>query len=110
MRLTSRAVLSFRIGIDDQAWDKPGDGAEFIVFVQRSNSAITKVFSRYLDPKHNPDDRRWVEARISLKAFRDQDVRITLATGPGSAYDFNYDWALWSEPQIILNDDPVDHQ
>jgi hypothetical protein len=45
-------------------------------------------------------------ARISLKAFRDQDVQIILATSAGPDNDFNYDWALWAEPRIILTDDP----
>ena len=106
VHLSSRAVLAFRVGIDQAAWDEPGDGVEFTAFVSRANGARTKVFTRYIDPKHNPDDRGWIEARISLKAFRDQDVRIILATGPGPANDFNYDWALWAAPRIILNDDP----
>ena len=106
VHLSSKAVLTFWIGIDDSAWDKPGDGVEFTVFVNRANDARTKVFSRYLDPRHNPDDRRWMEGRVSLKAFRNEDVQIILATGPGPANDFNFDWAYWGEPQIILSDDP----
>jgi len=107
VHLSSRAVLAFRIGIDQAAWDQPGDGVEFTAFVSRANDARTKVFTRYLDPKHNLDDRGWIEGRISLKAFHDQDVQIILATGPGPANDFNYDWALWAEPRIILGDDPL---
>jgi len=105
VRLSSRAELCFWIGIDSGVWDKAGDGVEFSVFVSRANDARTKIFSRYLDPKHNPDDRRWVEGRVSLRAFRDQDVRITLATEPGPANDVAFDWALWAEPQIMLHDD-----
>ena len=107
VHLSSKAVLAFRIGIDQAAWDQAGDGVEFSAFVSRANDARTKVFTRYIDPKHNPDDRGWIEARISLKAFHDQDVQIILATGPGPANDFNYDWALWAEPRVILSDDPV---
>jgi hypothetical protein len=105
VHLSSKAVLTFWIGIEDDAWDKAGDGVEFTVFVRRGNDARTKVFSRYLDPKHNPDDRRWIEGRTSLKPFRNEDVQIILATGPGPANDFNFDWALWGEPQIVLNGD-----
>lgn len=105
VRLSSRAELCFWIGIDSSVWDKAGDGVEFSVFVSRANDARTKIYSRYLDPKHNPDDRRWVEGRVSLRTFRDQDVRIILATDPGPANDVNFDWALWAEPQIMLHDD-----
>ena len=105
VRLSSRAELCFWIGINSDVWDKAGDGVEFSVFVSRANDARTKIFSRYLDPKHNPDDRRWVEARVSLRQFRDQEVRIILATEPGPANDVNFDWALWAEPQIMFHDD-----
>jgi len=105
VHLSSRAVLAFRIGIDQAVWGQPGDGVEFTAFVSRANDARTKVFTRYIDPKHNLDDRGWIEGRISLKAFHDQDVHIILATGPGPANDFSYDWALWAEPRIILGDD-----
>lgn len=105
VHLSSKAVLGFWIGIDQKAWDKAGDGVDFTVFVSRANQARTKVYSRYLDPKHNPDDRRWVEGRVSLKMFRNEDVRIILTTGAGPSNDFEFDWALWAEPLILLADD-----
>jgi hypothetical protein len=106
VHLSNAAVMTFKIGIVSEAWDKTGDGVEFSVIVMRSNDAETKVYSRYVDPKHNAADRRWIDGRVSLAAFHDQDVQIKLATGPGPANDFSYDWALWSAPQIILNDSP----
>jgi hypothetical protein len=105
VHLSSQPMLSFKIGIDDRVWDKPGDGVQFSVFVNRSNNARTNIYERYVDAKHNADDRRWIEGRISLKAFRNQDVRLAFATGPGPAGDFNYDWALWSEAEILLAED-----
>ena len=104
VQLPGNAVLTFRIGIDQAVWDKPGDGVDFSVFVVRSNDAAVKVFSRYLDPKHRPEDRHWIEERITLAAFHDEEVHIKLVTAPGPADDFAYDWAVWSAPQIVLND------
>jgi len=106
VHLSNGAVLTFKIGIASDVWDKTGDGVEFSVVVMRSNGAETKVYSRYVDAKHNAADRRWIDGRVSLAAFHDQDVQIKLATGPGPANDFSYDWALWSTPQIILNGGP----
>lgn len=103
IRVSREAILTFKVGVMDQAWDKPGDGVEFTVFVERPNDSQTKVFSRYIDPKHNPGDRRWFDERIPLRKFGDQDVRVTLATGPGPANDFTDDWAVWIEPQIVLS-------
>jgi hypothetical protein len=108
VRLSSRPQLTFSIAIDQNAWDKPGDGVEFSVFVSRANGAGTKIYSRYIDPKKNPGERRWIEARVSLRAFRNQDVRIVLTTAPGPADDVNFDWALWATPQILLYDDDAE--
>ena len=105
VHLSSRAELNFWIGVDQNAWDKTGDGVEFSVIVRRANDARSIIFSRYLDPKHHPEDRRWIEGRVSLRDFREQDVRIILATEPGPGNDVNFDWALWAEPQILLHDD-----
>ncbi len=102
VQLRGNAVLTFRIGIDQEVWDKPGDGVDFSVFVIRSNNAAVKVFSRYLDPKHRPEDRRWIEEQIPLAAFHDEEVHIKLVTAPGPADDLAYDRAVWSAPQIFL--------
>ena len=104
VQLPGNAVLTFRIGIDQAAWDKPGDGVDFSVFVVRSNDAAVKVFSRYVDPKHRPEDRHWIEERITLAAFHDEEVHIALKTDPGPAGDNTYDWAVWSAPQIVFTD------
>jgi len=104
VRLSPESVLTFKVGVMDGAWDKPGDGVEFMAFAQRLNDAPTKLFSRYLDPKHEPRDRRWFEARIPLRVFGNQEIRIVFATAPGPAGDFQYDWGVWAEPQIILSE------
>ena len=102
VRVSLESVLTFKIGIIDDAWDKGGDGVEFTVSVQRMNDATTKIFSRYIDPKHNPDDRRWFDEKVPLRQFGDEEVSIMLATTPGPANDYSYDWAVFGEPQIVL--------
>jgi len=101
VRVSADSVLTFRFGVRDEVWDKEGDGVDFTVFVQ-GNGPKVKVFSRYADPKHNPGDRHWIDGRVPLRAFAGQDIRITLATGPGPAGDTTNDWAVWGEPKIIL--------
>jgi hypothetical protein len=103
VRVAAESLLTFKIGMIEAAWDKPGDGVEFVVFVRRSNDSQAKVFSRYIDPKHNRQDRRWFEERVSLRPFAGQDVRIMLSTEPGPAEDFSSDWAVWADPQIVLS-------
>jgi hypothetical protein len=103
VHVPEEAILRFKIGIMDDAWDNPGDGVEFTVFVQGPDDVKRKVYSRYIDPKNNPDDRHWFDEQVPLRSYGDQDLRVTLATGPGPANDSVDDWAVWSEPQIVLS-------
>jgi hypothetical protein len=99
------SVLTFAIGIQDEAWGKNGDGVEFKVHVRGAGSAQNKVFilySRYIDPKHNPEDRHWIGVRIPLRRFTGKAIQLMLSTAPGPANNTDFDWAVWGEPQILL--------
>jgi hypothetical protein len=100
------SILTFAIGIEEEAWDKGGDGVEFTVQVRNADAAPTKMltlFSRYIDPKHNPDDRRWISTRIPLRRFADQAIQLVFRTSPGPMNDNDSDWAVWGQPQIELD-------
>lgn len=99
------SILTFAIGIQDEAWDKGGDGVEFTVQA-KADAAGTKMltlYSRYIDPKHNPDDRRWFSTRIPLRRFADRAIRLVFRTSPGPMNDNDSDWAVWGQPQIELD-------
>ena len=100
---TADALLTFKIGLDEQAWSRDGDGVEFIVHVARANAGRTRLFSRYVDPAHVPADRRWIDARLSLSRFAGEEIAIILETKPGPASDYRYDWSVWAEPRLTLN-------
>lgn len=100
------SILTFAIGIQDEAWDKGGDGVEFTVQVRKADAAETKMltlFSRYIDPKHNPNDRRWFGSRVPLRRFSGQTIRLVFRTSPGPMNDSDSDWAVWGQPQIELD-------
>jgi hypothetical protein len=104
VRITAESIFTFGFCILEAAWGKPGDGVEFTVLVRLPDNAQERLFSQYIDPKHNPEDRRWFTERISLERFAAaKRIQITLATSPGPAGDNNFDWAVWSEPQIVLS-------
>ena len=103
IHISANAVLRFKFGVMEDAWVKPGDGVEFTVFIQGPAAAKQKIYSRYVDPKNNQEDRHWFEEQIPLLSYGDQDIRITLATGPGPANDSVDDWGVWAEPQIVLS-------
>jgi hypothetical protein len=58
--------------------------------------AIAKQFSRYIDPKHNAQERRWMDGRIDLSAYRNQTLELLFTTTPGPKGNTAYDWAAWS--------------
>ena len=102
VKVEQDSILTFAIGIQDDAWDKSGDGVEFTALIRGSDGKETKVFSRYVDPKHIEQDRHWIGVRIPLRQFAGQTIRVVLSTSPGPASNNDYDWAFWAEPEIVL--------
>jgi hypothetical protein len=96
------AVLQFGIALSPDSWDKGGDGVTFEVAVVDAKSAKTQIFSNYINPKANADERKWIDYDIDLKDYADQNVSFTLSTTYGPRGDGSYDWAGWSNPTIRL--------
>jgi hypothetical protein len=93
----SKEVFGFSYALDPFVFDKTsGDGVEFIVELKEPSGQITKQFSRYIDPKHNVQERRWLDGQVDLSAYRDQTVELLFTTTPGPRRDTSYDWAAWS--------------
>jgi hypothetical protein len=90
------AIFHFSYALDPFVYDKAGDGVEFILELKDRNGKITKLFSAYIDPKHNPAERRWMEDRVDLSSYRGQPIDLLLTTTPGPKGDSGYDWAAWS--------------
>jgi hypothetical protein len=98
MTLTSRLELSF--GVSEKAWGEIGDGVRFSVFASRPGTSEVRIFSTYLDPKHEERDRRWADAIVTLGTFAGEDVALALETDPGPAGDAAFDWAAWSRAVV----------
>ena len=63
------------------------------------------MFSQYLDPCQNSDDRHWFDHQIDLAAFAGQEVEIILRSYPGreigvAAGDYDADWFSWANPRV----------
>ncbi|MFQ5353527.1 MAG: glycosyltransferase, partial [Thermodesulfobacteriota bacterium] len=93
-------TLDFGIGINEEAWDKPGDGVEFEVLVRDADN-LTSIYKKYIDPKANEDDRRWFEESLDLSGFSGRPLEVLLKTSAGPRNDPEYDWAGWSAPAIV---------
>lgn len=101
--IPSNAILKFGIALDPQVWSpEKGDGVVFKVQI-RDNQFNKTIFSRYIDPKNCPLDRKWRDYDINLSSFGNRNVDIAFDTACGPRNDCAYDWAWWGEPVLILD-------
>lgn len=92
--------LTFGVGINEAAWDKGGDGVLFEVMVSDENREERTIYSCYIDPKSNPDERRWLDNELDLSAFAGKNLTFTFRTSAGPEGNNTADWAGWSEPKL----------
>jgi hypothetical protein len=97
----TQTLLRFGIGIDPQAWTV-SDGAQFRVVVIE-NDHQTIVYDRFIDPKHNFMDRRWIDETVDLSNWQNRRIKLRFITSVGP---FNYsnnaaDWAHWSDITLL---------
>jgi hypothetical protein len=95
------SYLSFSIALSPAVWHIGfGDGVQFDIYVDDSHTR-QHPFSRYIDPKNIPADRRWHDYEIDLSPWAGKMVALTFSTGCGPNGNCNYDWAGWGEPRIV---------
>jgi len=96
-------ILLFNFGVMEEAWDKPGDGVEFIVKLGKEGDSPEGIlFSKYINPKSQPLDRQWFQGEVDLRRFKGREIELIFETrgSPVSpitnTQDYAYDWAVWS--------------
>ena len=104
-------ALRFAIALSPQVWSpEKGDGASFQVYITDPDAPPPGggdqrggqfVFVRYINPKHNPSDRRWRNFLVDLSPWAGRTVNLSLITEGGPAGDWAFDWAGWAELQIV---------
>ena len=108
IRFPRDAFFDFGYGIIPKAWFKEGDGVQFTVKAVDKDGKSYNLFSHYIDPKNNEDERKWFDARVDASQFAGQTIKIILET-EGSRKgeklsdkpsDTRYDYAVWSNPVI----------
>ncbi|MBA7673413.1 hypothetical protein ES703_81610 [subsurface metagenome] len=103
VKIPSNCYLQFSIGLSPKIWSpNKGGGVTFEAKIKDGRN-IESLFSRYIDPKNDPEDRRWFFERIDLKKYSNKRVRISFAT---SARNTQYAWAGWGEP-VMRSNDPI---
>jgi hypothetical protein len=98
-------ALSFSVALDPRVWapDK-GDGVQFEMAITAAGQR-RRVFSRWVDPKNNPNDRHWIRASIDLAPYSGREIEVELSTQPGAANV--WDWAGWGDLRVEGEADPA---
>ena len=96
----SALSLIFDLGMSPESWTKEGDGVTFAIYIV-SGQGNQRIFSAYIDPKHNQIDRRWYPYAIDLRKYAGQKLTLLFETSAGPAGDYRYDWAGWGEPRLL---------
>jgi hypothetical protein len=99
--INKQAKLMFGIGVNQTAWDKAGDGVLFELSLINEESQNTLLFSQYIDPKNNMEDRKWFDVQVDLAALAGQKVTFIFETKGGPDNNIYFDWAGWSRPQVV---------
>ncbi len=95
-----RARLVLGMGLSPLVWSpEKGAGVHFRVFLEDRGQEV-RVFSRYLDPKNDPADRRWHDVELDLSAYPPGPRKIIFQTTTDGAPKY-YCWANWSHPLLL---------
>ena len=97
--LGQKASLEFAIALNPTAWKEAGDGVTFKILARSENGAESEIYSRYIDPKRDPDQRRWIDERVDLSRFQGQPTQFIFRTDPGPNNNTYFDWSIWGNPK-----------
>jgi hypothetical protein len=99
----SRA-FSFSVAMQPAVYDGSmplcGDGVEFRLEIRDSAGRIRPLYDRYIDPKHNLAERRWIPGSVDLSEYMGQTVELLFTTTPGPKGDTCAAWAGWGDPHF----------
>lgn len=96
-----RAILELAIALTEDAWQKPGDGVQFSIDIVDDTGQVLEQYSRYIDPKQNPDQRRWIDEHVDVSALSGRTVTFVFRTSPGPEGNTLFDWAAWGDPRLV---------
>ena len=100
--LPNDAWLRTALGVDEQAWNKDGDGVQFFIAIS-DGGRYEVLLDQHVDPHASRADRRWVPVMLDLARFGGHDVQIMFNTRTSAKGDDpRNDFAYWAAPAICL--------
>jgi hypothetical protein len=98
-------ALRFAIAQSPDVWSpSKGDGAGFKVHIAQNTRPDDEqvAFARYINPKHNPSDRRWRSFIVDLSPWQGRTIDLSLMTSAGPNGDWGFDWSGWAHPEVVM--------
>jgi len=96
--------FSFSIAMQPEVYDGSmpvcGAGVEFRLEARDSTGRIRLLYDRYIDPKHNLAERRWIPGSADLSEHMGQTVELLFTTTAGPKGDTCAAWAGWGDPHF----------
>jgi arylsulfatase A-like enzyme len=99
--LPESAQMTVGYAVLAAGWRAEGGSAVFRVRVREGSRSPRTVFERRIDPRTNPAERRWHDARIDLSAYAGRRVSVILETEGESEDSGRYVPAVWSDPVVF---------
>ncbi len=94
--------LRTSLGVDEQAWDKEGDGVLFFIGISDAGRYET-LLEQHVDPHASRADRRWVPVLLDLSRYSGHQVELIFNTRTSvKGDDGRNDFAYWGAPGICL--------
>jgi hypothetical protein len=94
------SALRFGMAFSPDVWDKPGKGCTFEVLCKTRFRGTRTIFSEYVDPKHIPEQRGWLDREVNLSELGGKKVELTLRTST-PAGENEYCVAFFSRPHLV---------
>jgi len=101
LKVPPNSVLQTFVALHPSAWGQNQNGVEFIISVSALNNSRSQTKKCWSNPTRFSQHRHWMEFRMSLRRFADQEVDLTLSTSVSPGAQTNYAWAVWGEPSIV---------
>ena len=96
--------FSFDVAMQPAVYDGSmpicGDGVEFRLEIRDGSGRIRPLYDRYIDPKHNLAERRWIPGSVDLREYQGQTVELLFTTTAGPKGDTCAAWAGWGDPRF----------
>ena len=81
MKLRRDYVLRFGFAVIGEGWDREGEEITFSILAENlKNGTAETVYSKTIQPKMRPPDRRWLNDLADLSPFKGKKIRLVFKT------------------------------